>query len=74
MSLNILDIHRQTDVVDILDEINIRMIEQKFFAIFGPDADFSDLIMIIETFTEQNRPQRVKCQMGDVRFLVNLHD
>ena len=74
MILDILDIHSQTEVVDLLDAFNFRLIEQKFFAIFGPDADFSDLIMIIETFNGRNRPKRVECQIGDVGFWVNLHD
>ena len=58
--------------VDVLDDIDNRLIEQTFYAKFGPDADISDLIVIIETFSERNRPKRVQCKTRYVQFWVNL--
>ena len=69
MSFNI---HDPIDFVDILDDIDNRLIEQEFFAIFGPDADLSDLTLVIETFSEWNRPKSVQCQVRNVLFWVNL--
>lgn len=71
-SLTILDIHDPMDYVDILDEVDNRLIERDFFANFGPDADISDLTVIIETFSERNRPKLVRCRVRDVQFWVNL--
>ena len=74
MSLDNLNIHEPTEFVDILNDIDIRRIEQKLFAVFGPDADITDLVMIIETFSEQNRPKRVLCQIRNIKFWVDLLD
>lgn len=68
------NVHEPMDCVDILNDLDIRLIEQKFFAVFGPDADISDLIVIIETFSERNHPKLVQCQIRNVRFWVNLPD
>ena len=69
-----MDIHSDMNYVDILDDMDVRLIDQKFFAIFGPDADTSELIMVIETFSEENRPKRVQCQFRGIRFWVDLPD
>ena len=72
MSFDSFNIHEPKDYVDILDDVDNRLIEQNFFAIFGPDADISDLTMVIETFSDLNRPKRVQCQVRNVLFRVNL--
>ena len=72
MSTEIWNIHKPTEFVDILDDIDVLRIEQKLFAVFGLDADISDLDMIIETFSERNRPKRVRCHFRDNTFRVNL--
>ena len=75
MSLEIFNIHEPTEFIDILDDIDVIRIEQKLFAVFGPDADISDLVMIIETFSERNRPKRVRCHYrAQNTFWVNLLD
>ena len=74
MSLEFWNIHEPMEYVDILSDVDVRRIEQKFFAAFGPDADTSDLTLIIETFSERNRPERVRCHIRDVTFWVNLLD
>ena len=66
------DVHLNEQNVDVLDDIDNRLIEQTFYAKFGPDADISDLIVIIETFSERNRPKRVQCKTRYVQFRVNL--
>ena len=71
--MEILNIHEPTALVDILDDVDVMRIEQKLFAVFGPDADISDLVMIIETFSERTRPKRVRCHYKDQNtFWVNL--
>ena len=72
MSLDIYNVHEPLYFVDILDDVDNRLIERKFFAIFGPDADLSDLTLVIETFSELNRPKRIQCQVRHFRFWVNL--
>lgn len=72
MSLDLWNIHEPTEFVDILDDVDVMRIEQKLFAVFGPDVDISDLVMIIETFTEQNRPKLVRCHIRNTTFRVNL--
>ena len=67
-----LDVHEPMDYVDVLDDVDNRSIEREFFAIFGPDANISDLKKIIETFSERNRPKRVRCQVRNVEFWVDL--
>ena len=71
MNLDSSNIHEPMSFVDILDDVDNRLIEQKIFAIFGPDADLSGLTMVIETFSETNRPNRVLCQVRNVLFWVN---
>ena len=71
--MEIWNIHEPTELVDILDDDDVMRIEQKLFAIFGPDADISDLVMIIETSSGRNRPKRVRCHYRDQNtFWVNL--
>ena len=72
INLENLNVHEPLDYVGVLDEVDNRLIEREFFANFGPDADKSDLYMIIETFSERNRPKRVRCQVRNVEFWVNL--
>ena len=67
-----MNIHTLIENVDVLDDIDNRLIEQTFYAKFGPGADISDLIVIIETFSERNRPKRVQCKTRYVQFCVNL--
>ena len=74
MNFEIMNIHEPMNYVDILDAEDVRLIEQKFVAIFGPDADISEIILIIETFSERNRPKIVQCQMRGISFRVNLSD
>ena len=43
INLENLDVHEPLDYVDVLDEVDNRLIEREFFANFGPDANISDL-------------------------------
>ena len=67
----IIDIHEPVDYVDILDAVNW-LIEQKFCAIFGPDADFDDLIIAIEDSPAGDSSKRAHCQYYGHAFWVNL--
>ena len=69
-----MNIHDPTDNVDILESVD-RMIEQKFFATFGPDADINDLIIVIEDSTSGDSSKCARCQYHDnPPFWVNLPD
>ena len=67
----IIDFHKPVDNVDILEGVK-RLIEQKFFAIFGPDADFDDLIIAIEDSPAGDSSKRAHCQYYGRAFWVNL--
>ena len=43
INLENLNVHEPLDYVGVLDEVDNRLIEREFFAIFGPDANISDL-------------------------------
>ena len=69
-----MDIHANMNNVDLLDDRDVRLIEQKLFAIFGPDSDTSELNMIIETFSGENRPKKIECVFRGIIFWVDLPD
>ena len=66
-----MNIHEPFDNVDVLDEVNW-LIEQKFFAIFGPDSDINDLIIVIEDSPTEGSLKRAHCQYHDIFFWVDL--
>ena len=65
-----MNIHDPTDNVDILESVNW-LIEQKFFATFGPDADTNDLIIGIED-SYGDSSKCANCQYNGIHFRVNL--
>ena len=67
----IIDFHKPIDYVDILEGVK-RLIEQKFFASFGPDADFDDLIIAIEDSSDGDSPRCAHCQYFEDAFRVDL--
>lgn len=68
----ITNIHEPIDYVDILETVDW-MIEQKFFATFGPDADINDLIIVIQDSTSGDSSKCAYCQYHDnPPFWVNL--
>jgi hypothetical protein len=59
--------------LEILWLLDNRLIEQKFYAIFGPDADISDLKKKLKIFYDGNRrKRRAHCQFRDEPFWVDL--
>ena len=69
--LDKMNIHEPFDNVDVLDDVNW-LIEQKFFAIFGPDSDINDLIIVIEDSPTEGSLKRAHCQYHDIFFWVDL--
>ena len=69
--LDKMNIHEPFDNVDVLDDVNW-LIEQKFFAIFGPDSDMNDLIIFIEDSPTEGSLKRAHCQYHDIFFWVDL--
>ena len=66
-----MNIHDPIDNVDILESVNW-LIEQKFFATFGPDADINDLIIVIEDSHHGDSSKCANCQYNGIHFRVNL--
>ena len=66
-----MNIHEPIDNVDILDGVNW-LIEQKFFAIFGPDSDMNDLIIVIEDSPTGDSSKCAHCEYHGISFWVNL--
>ena len=67
----IIDSHEPLDYVDILESVNW-LIEQKFVATYGSDADINDLLYFIEDSPDGDSLKCVKCQYFDDSFRVNL--
>ena len=66
-----MNIHEPIDNVDILDGVNW-LIEQKFFAFFGPDSDMNDLIIVIEDSPTGDSSKCAHCEYHGISFWVNL--
>ena len=67
----IIDSHEPIDYVDILESV-YWLIEQKFFATYGLDADINDLLIVIEDSPDGDSLKCAKCQYFDDSFRVNL--